>query len=44
MELAIEDALSVPCWLSPSLLNIVSISDSLNVREEWEVIMLGPNE
>jgi hypothetical protein len=29
---------------SPSLLNLISVPDSLNIRGEWEAVVLGPNE
>jgi hypothetical protein len=40
----IEDTLSVSIGSSPSLLNLVLVPDSLNVRGEWEAVILGPNE
>jgi hypothetical protein len=44
MELAIEDILSIFIRLSLTLLDLILIPDSLNVRGEWEPIILGPNE
>jgi hypothetical protein len=44
MELAVKDALSRPSGFPPPLFDLVCISDLLNVRGEWEVVVLGPNE
>jgi hypothetical protein len=44
MELTIKDGLSISIGLSPSLFNLVSIVDSLNVRGEWAAVILGPNK
>jgi hypothetical protein len=44
IELAIEGALSIPIRSPLSLFDLILISDSLNVRGEWEAVGLGPNE
>jgi hypothetical protein len=44
IELTIEDILSISIGSSPSLFNLVSVADSLNIRGEWEAVILGPNE
>jgi hypothetical protein len=38
----IEDDVLGSIGLSPSLLNLVLVSDSLNIRGEWEAVVLGP--
>jgi hypothetical protein len=40
----IEDDMFASIGSSPSLLNLVLVSDPLNIRGEWEVVVLGPYE
>jgi hypothetical protein len=44
MELTIEDTLSISIGSSPTLFDLILIPDSLNVRGEWEAVILGPNK
>jgi hypothetical protein len=39
-----EDDVLTSIGSSPPLFDLVSIPDSLNVRGEWEAVVLGPNE
>jgi hypothetical protein len=38
----IEDDVLGSIGLSPSLLDLILVPDSLNVRGEWEAVVLGP--
>jgi hypothetical protein len=40
----IEDDVLCTIGLSPSLCDLVLVPDSLNVRGEWEAVVLGPYE
>jgi hypothetical protein len=40
----IEDDMLAAIGVSPSLLDLILIPDSLNVRGEWETVVLGPYE
>jgi hypothetical protein len=40
----IEDDMLCTIGLSPSLCDLVLISDLLDVRGEWEAVVLGPYE
>ena len=40
----IEDDVLCAIGLSPSLFNLVLVPDCLNVRGEWEPVILGPYE
>jgi hypothetical protein len=40
----IEDDVLGSIGLSPSLRDLVLVPDLLNVRGEWEAVILGPNE
>jgi hypothetical protein len=39
-----EDDVLTSIGSSPPLFNLVLVSDPLNVRGEWEAIVLGPYE
>jgi hypothetical protein len=39
-----EDDVLASIGSSPSLFDLVLISDPLNVRGEWEAVVLGPYE
>jgi hypothetical protein len=40
----IEDDMLTSIWMSLSLFDLVLVSDLLNVRGEWEAVVLGPYE
>jgi hypothetical protein len=40
----IEDDVLCSVGLPPSLLGLILVSDPLNVRGEWEAVVLGPYE
>jgi hypothetical protein len=40
----IEDDMLATVRLPPSLLDLILAPDSLNVRGEWEAVVLGPYE
>jgi hypothetical protein len=40
----IEDDVLTSIGLPPSLLDLILVSDPLNIRGEWEAVVLGPYE
>jgi hypothetical protein len=40
----IEDDVLTSIGMSPSLFGLILVSDPLNVRGEWEAVVLGPYE